>query len=92
MEIFLWVLGIHVLEVIAIAFFFLVKKNAVLTKLAIQQQQYIDSIGILISTSQDKLDELDASGAFKSDDEVGFFFKNLKEIQSILSEFNNGGK
>lgn len=89
MEIFLWVLGIHIIELAILAFVFLVRKNNILTNLAIKQQRYIDSLSILISQSDDKLKELDTTGAFKADDEVGFFFENLKEIQNILNDFNN---
>jgi hypothetical protein len=36
-----------------------------------------------------RLRELDTMGAFESDDEVGTFFKNLREIQTSISQFNN---
>jgi hypothetical protein len=32
---------------------------------------------------------IDNRGAFESDDEVGTFFRNIKEIQTILNQFNN---
>ena len=32
--------------------------------------------------------ELDNRGAFEADDEVGTFFRNLKEIQDVLDQFN----
>ena len=31
---------------------------------------------------------IDAKESFKSDDEVGFFFESIKQIQSILNQFN----
>jgi len=83
-----WLIGIHVIELIAIGIFLLIRRNNVLEKAVIQQQQYLDAISIVIQNSQEKLEELDVMGAFKSDDEVGTFFKNLKEIQDILNEFN----
>ena len=54
-----------------------------------QQREYIDAIGIIIKNSEDRLKELDQLGAFEADDEVGAFFKNLREIQNIVSDFNN---
>jgi hypothetical protein len=83
-----WILGIHLTELVAVGIFLLVRRNNTLEKAVIQQQQYLDAISIIIQNSQQKLDELDEMGAFRSDDEVGTFFKNLKEIQDILNEFN----
>jgi hypothetical protein len=31
--------------------------------------------------------EVDARGSFSSDDEVGFFFQQIKGLQDILNEF-----
>jgi len=85
----IWLIGIHVVELIAVGIFLLIRRNNALEKAVIQQQQYLDAISIIIQNSQEKLEELDVMGAFKSDDEVGTFFKNLKEIQDVLNEFNN---
>ena len=83
-----WIIIIHLVEIIGIGIFFLLRRNNALEKAVTQQQQYLDAISIVIQNSQEKLEELDIMGAFKSDDEVGTFFKNLKEIQDILNEFN----
>jgi hypothetical protein len=83
-----WLIGIHVIELIIIGIFLLIRRNNVLEKAVTQQQQYLDAISIIIQNSQQKLEELDVMGAFRSDDEVGTFFKNLKEIQDVLNEFN----
>jgi hypothetical protein len=84
----IWLIGIHVAELFAIGIFLLIRRNNALEKAVTQQQQYLDAISIVIQNSQEKLEELDIMGAFKSDDEVGTFFKNLKEIQDVLNEFN----
>jgi len=52
------------------------------------QQNYIENISTVIGESSKRLREVDEKGTFESDDEVGFFFKGLKEMQSILDEFN----
>jgi anaerobic ribonucleoside-triphosphate reductase len=52
------------------------------------QQNYIENISTIIGESSKRLQEVDGRGTFESDDEVGFFFKTLKEVQSILDEFN----
>ena len=52
------------------------------------QQNYIENISTVIGESSKRLREVDEKGTFESDDEVGFFFKGIKEIQRILDEFN----
>ena len=84
----LWVLIIHVIELIAIGAFLLIRRNNALEKAFIQQQEYIDAISIIIADSDAKLKELDTLGAFEADDEVGTFFTNLREIQNLISQFN----
>jgi hypothetical protein len=85
----LWIVGIHVAEIAVIGIFLLVRRNSALEKAVKEQQQYLDAISIIIANSNEKLKELDVMGAFQADDEVGTFFTNLKEIQTILNEFNN---
>jgi hypothetical protein len=87
--IWLWILGIHLIELAVIGIFLLIRRNSALEKAVQEQQQYIDAISIIIANSNAKLKELDVMGAFQADDEVGNFFTNLKEIQDILNEFNN---
>lgn len=52
------------------------------------QQIYVERIASLIEDSSKRLREVDATGHFSSDDEVGFFFSNLKAIQDTLDEYN----
>jgi len=85
----LWLIGIHVVEIIAIGVFLLIRRNLALEKAVEQQRQYIDAISIIINNSNEKLKELDTLGAFQTDDEVGTFFQNLREIQTIINDFNN---
>ena len=88
MTIFLWVLGIHLFEVVLIGFYLLFRRNSALEKVATQQQEYIDAIGIIAADGEARLKELDLQGAFQADDEVGTFFQNLREIQTLVSQFN----
>ena len=48
---------------------------------------YLNKISDIIEASDKKLNEVDQRGAFKSDDEVGFIFEQIKTIQSILNTF-----
>jgi len=34
-----------------------------------------------------RLKQLDQKGSFRADDEIGFFFKSVEEIQEALNEF-----
>lgn len=52
------------------------------------QQNYIENISTVIGESSKRLQEVDEKGSFQSDDEVGFFFNTIKEMQKILDEFN----
>ena len=88
MSIVLWVIGIHLVELLLIGGYFLIKKNNTLEKVVADQQQYIDAISIIINDSSETIKQLDNRGAFEADDEVGTFFKNLKEIQTVLDQFN----
>jgi hypothetical protein len=87
--VWLWVLIVHVIEIVAIGMFFLIRRNNILEKAVNDQQQYIDAISIVIANSDTRLRELDTMGAFEADDEVGTFFQNLREIQTTISQFNN---
>ena len=49
--------------------------------------KYLDNISRIIEVSDKKLKDVDAKGTFSSDDEVGFFFQQIKGLQGILSEF-----
>ena len=84
----MWVIIVHLIEVIGIAGYLLIRKNNKLERIVAEQQNYIDAISIIIQDSENTIRELDARGAFESDDEVGTFFRNLKEIQDILNQFN----
>jgi len=89
MVIALWVVLIHIIELTIIGAVLLIRRNNALEKAIVQQREFIDAISIIVTNSDEKLRELDINGVFEADDEVGNFFKNLKEIQTIISEFNN---
>ena len=48
---------------------------------------YLDKLSRVIEVSDEKLKTVDARGTFSSDDEVGFFFQQIKGLQEILNEF-----
>jgi hypothetical protein len=88
----LTLLIVHIIELAIIGGVLLVRRNSALEAAVTQQREYIDAISIIISNSDAKLKELDIQGAFEADDEVGTFFNNLREIQTIISDFNASQK
>ena len=66
----------------------LLRKVEKLEDIGEYQQNYIDNLSTIIGESSKRLREIDEKGTFRSDDEVGFFFNNVKEIQRVLDEFN----
>ena len=85
----LTLLIVHIVELAVVGGILLIRRNAALERAVVEQRQYIDAISIIVANSDAKLKELDIQGAFEADDEVGTFFNNLKEIQTIISDFNN---
>jgi hypothetical protein len=48
---------------------------------------YLNKLSDIIEFSSKKLKEVDHKGSFESDDEVGFFFQEIKQIQDTLNQF-----
>lgn len=51
------------------------------------QIQYLNSISATIAEAKMHLQKLDESGTFQSDDEVGYFFKQLQNVQEELNRY-----
>ena len=86
MEIILSVLGITVV-ILGFTTFNLLRKNEKQEDILISYLGYLDTLSKVIEAADKKLKEIDHSGVFKSDDEVGQFFDSIKEIQDILNDF-----
>jgi uncharacterized membrane protein len=66
----------------------LLKKNEAQEDILASYMTYLNKISDIIDFSDKKLKEVDEKGSFKSDDEVGFFFEQIKALQDILNSFN----
>ena len=64
-------------------------KNEQTEDIIVSQQKYISSISEIIKNSEKRLKEIDEKEVFKSDDEIGWFFNEVKKIQNILSQYKN---
>ena len=67
--------------------FNLLKKNEKQEDILAGYMSYLNKISDVIEASDKKLKEVDYKGSFKSDDEVGFVFEQIKSIQTILNTF-----
>ena len=66
----------------------LMRKNEKLEDALIKRDQYIDTMSTIMSESNRKIKEIDSKQIFESDDEIGWFFKGIKEIQELINEYN----
>ena len=67
----------------------LMRKNERLEDALNQRDQYIDTMSTIMSESNRKIKEIDSKQIFESDDEIGWFFKGIKEIQALINEYNS---
>ena len=67
--------------------FNLLKKQEKAEDILMSYLEYLDNISRTIEMSDKMLKDLDRKGSFKSDDEVGFFFEQIQQIQDILNDF-----
>ena len=86
MEIVVSILAVIILVLIYIVFNLnrkVIKQEGVLE----YKVDYLRKVSYLISESKIYVEQLDESGAFRSDDEVGVFFNFMKEIQDTINDF-----
>ena len=65
----------------------LLKKNEKCEDIIKSYENYMVNLSNTIEFSEKKLKEVDRKGSFESDDEVGFFFQQLKYLQDQLNNF-----
>ena len=86
------IIAIIILSLIVVALGFttinLLRKNEKQEDILLGYLKYLDNISRIIEVSNEKIKKIDIKGSFEGDDEVGFFFKNIKQIQEILNDFN----
>ena len=86
LEITVGILGFLVVTFVYTTFN-LLRKNEKAEDIIISQDEFIKSISSQIEKSQKRLDKIDEKGSFKSDDEIGWFFNEVKKIQNDLSRY-----
>jgi len=62
-------------------------KNEKYEDMVKKYEKHINDISNVIEFSNAKLKEIDARETFKSDDEIGWFFDQIKYLQEQLNDF-----
>ena len=86
LEIVIVILGILVV-VLGFTTFNLLQKNEKAEDIIVSQGEFINKMEEHISYSNKRLKQIDEKGMFRSDDEIGWFFNEVKKIQEALNEF-----
>jgi archaellum component FlaC len=89
METVLWVIGIHLFELLAVGIFLVIRKNNKLEEVITDQQQYIETLNILYSRLNESLNSLDEKVWVENDSELSEVFKNIKEIKDTIGSIYN---
>ena len=80
------VLGVLVV-VLGFTTFNLLRKNEKQEDILAGYITYLDQFSRIIEFSDEKLKKIDEREIFKSDDEIGFMYEQIKDLQKILSNF-----
>ena len=86
LEILIGILGFSVV-VLGFTTFNLLNKNEKAEDIIVSYQEHINNLNEEIIKSEKRLNEIDQRGIFQSDDEIGWFFNEVKKIQNDLSQF-----
>jgi len=67
--------------------FNLLRKNEKAEDIIVSYIELFEKLSSSISASEKRLNEIDQKGTFKSDDEIGWFFNEIKKIQNNISQY-----
>ena len=91
LEIIIGVLGVLVV-ILGYTTFNLLRKNENAEDIIYSQQVFINKVEEQALFSEKRLEQIDKKGTFKSDDEIGWFFNEIKVLQTGLSQFKTNSK
>ena len=80
--------GLLVFGTISYIIWNLLRKNERQEDIINTQNEYIQTISTIMTESNKKIKEIDSKQIFQSDDEIGWFFNGIKEIQELINEYN----
>tara|TARA_B100000768_G_scaffold155999_1_gene153357 strand:- start:508 stop:783 length:276 start_codon:yes stop_codon:yes gene_type:complete len=87
MEIILIILLVLIVVILGYSTFNLLRKNEQAEDIITSQQVFINKVDEQVTFSEKRLEQIDKKGTFKSDDEIGWFFNEIKVLQKGLSQF-----
>jgi len=80
-------IGLWIATIVGYIIWNLNSKVTKLEQIAVQQKIIIDSVAAIVDESDKMLKSVELTQAFQSDDQIGFFFKNLQNIQESLNHY-----
>ena len=86
LEITIGILGLIVV-ILGYTTFNLLRKNERAEDIIVQYNDYITEFNNQIAFTTDRLKKIDDRGIFKSDDEIGWFFEQIKNLQKGIDRF-----
>ena len=86
LEILIGILGFSVV-VLGFTTFNLLNKNEKAENIILSYQEHIKNLNEEIIKSEKRLNEIDQRCIFQSDDEIGWFFNEVKKIKRNLAKF-----
>jgi hypothetical protein len=86
LEIIIGILGLLVV-IFGYTTFNLLRKNEKAEDIILSQNVFINKFSEQVDISQKHLEKIDEKGTFQGDDEIGWFFNEVKIIQNDLSRF-----
>ncbi len=78
---------IIVIGVLSYTTYNLLRKNEKQEDILTSYLLYMDQLSKIIEHSDERLQKIDNKGTFQSDDEIGWFFEQIKVIQTRLNNF-----
>ena len=86
-----WIIATIVLSIVSTATFFstynLLKKNERAEDILVSYRDYFVKFQEQINRTDKRLQEIDQKGMFSSDDEIGWFFKEINKLQDQIRNF-----
>ena len=73
-----------ILTAVVIISFFIIRNLIIINE---RLEDFISKQSEAITACDMRLKEVDSKGSFYSDDEIGWFFKEVQKIQEALNEF-----
>tara|TARA_B110000211_G_scaffold193497_1_gene221249 strand:+ start:108 stop:380 length:273 start_codon:yes stop_codon:yes gene_type:complete len=67
--------------------FNLLRKNERAEDIIVQYNEYIGEFNKQLEFTSDRLKKIDVKGSFESDDEIGWFFEQIKNLQEGMDKF-----